>query len=184
MQQKTVTICNRSQGSFSTQFKIPDEQWQFRLCVSLRSLQNESNCSTRHLYRVVNCLQPFFSHQVPRNLGMADPLLQARAAVTVEQLVACVQPECSNPHIWTTDTMPQSCPRCNQPLRNSDGDVESVYFFPLRPRLQALMNTARYRHMLQYEHTRKKNPLFFTDIYDTPGTYSHHKLVFACCSPF
>ena len=100
---------------------------------------------------------------------MADRFLYKKAGVTVKELVACAR--CANCRVWTSAYVPTRCPQCHQPLKNDDGDLEFVYYFPLGSRLEALMRTGAYQHLLQYERRRKKNPLFFTDVYDSPGTH-------------
>ena len=41
--------------------------------------------------------------------------------------------------------------------------------FPLTGRLQALLQTDRYRQLLQFESTRRCNPRYFTDVFDSPA---------------
>jgi len=151
------------------------ESWQVAFCAAMRDLQNASNCSTRHLYRVAQTLEPYFTEGIPNDLAMGDRKFQAAAGVTVVELVACSR--CPNPSIWKLNDAPESCPQCNRPLANDNGDMEVVYYFPLRQRLAALMRTASYSRLLQHERRRKTNPLFFTDVYDTPGTCHSHNVL-------
>ena len=121
--------------------------WQFGFCTALRALQNESNCSTRHLERVAQILSPYFAQPVPLDVGMADRFLHKKAGVTVKELVACAR--CANSRVWTSANVPTRCPQCHQPLKNGDGDLECVYYFPLGSRLEALMRTGSYQHLPQ-----------------------------------
>ena len=44
--------------------------------------------------------------------------------------------------------------------------MQRVLYFPLKPRLQALLRTPKYRKMCNYEATRQVNPGLISDVYD------------------
>ena len=45
--------------------------------------------------------------------------------------------------------------------------LQEVFYFPLTPRLKALLRTDEFRHLLSHEFTRPKNSKLISDIYDT-----------------
>ena len=46
---------------------------------------------------------------------------------------------------------------------------QRVFYFPLKPRLEALMETKAYFNMCQHEFFRPKNKDILTDVYDSPA---------------
>ena len=46
---------------------------------------------------------------------------------------------------------------------------QRVFYFPLKPRLEALMETKVYFNMCQHEFFRPKNKDILTDVYDSPA---------------
>jgi hypothetical protein len=44
-----------------------------------------------------------------------------------------------------------------------------VYHFPLKDRVESLINTRAYADLLQHEYTRRSNPDWYADVYDTPA---------------
>lgn len=50
-----------------------------------------------------------------------------------------------------------------------DPAAQEVFYFPITPRLRALLRTEQYRKMIQHEYERPSNRNLFSDIYDTPA---------------
>lgn len=147
------------------------KRWQHRLCAALRELQNKTSCSTRHLRHLLDVLAPFFANDVPRNVDMADFDLQSAAGVQIEELYACSRIDCPNRTVWTYANVPEFCPECQHSLRNKRGDRDTVFYFPVRHRLEALLKTNRFRRLVRFEDERKSNPAYFTDVFDSPGKF-------------
>lgn len=55
--------------------------------------------------------------------------------------------------------------------------LKEVFYFPLKPRLKALLKTPQFIKLLKHEHERPRNSNFITDIYDTPAWQDFVK----CC---
>ena len=56
------------------------------------------------------------------------------------------------------------------PRYNKKGKpFEKCFYFPLRPRIKALLGLASFRLKLQHEHRRLSNPQLMSDVYDSPA---------------
>lgn len=44
-----------------------------------------------------------------------------------------------------------------------------MFYFPITPRLKALLATEQFRRLIEHENDRPSNDLFITDVYDTPA---------------
>lgn len=47
--------------------------------------------------------------------------------------------------------------------------LQEVFYFPLKPRLEALLRTPQFRKLINHEHERPCHPDLVTDVYDTPA---------------
>ncbi len=47
--------------------------------------------------------------------------------------------------------------------------LQSVFYFPLREKLKALMKVRAFMLLIQHEYTRPRNPNFMTDVFDSPA---------------
>ena len=154
--------------------KLPEKkllQWQLDVCRALRSFQNETSCSTRHLQRMLEKFAPYFANQVPSTVKKADKILQTDAGANYETLNGCVGDNCE--HVFGQADVATHCPNCNTSrYKNNGSPKEVVFYFPLKARLEALVRTKRYRDLLTYEYRRKSNDEYFTDVYDCPGVFS------------
>ena len=56
-------------------------------------------------------------------------------------------------------------PRCDE----NGAPFEEVFYFPIIPRLKALLSTPAYRKMIQHEAERPRNRNLMSDVYDTPA---------------
>ena len=67
--------------------------------------------------------------------------------------------------------------------------MQRVFYFPLRPKMRALLKVKKYHEMCQHEFTRPKNPNLMTDIYDGdmwkqfmgPCTYPNDRIGLLSC---
>ena len=55
--------------------------------------------------------------------------------------------------------------------------LQEVFYFPLKPRLKALLQIPQFRKLINHEHERPFNPDLITDLYDTPAWQDF----VACC---
>lgn len=44
-----------------------------------------------------------------------------------------------------------------------------MFYFPLTPRLKALLDTPQYRKLIEHENERPRNPDLISDVFDTPA---------------
>ena len=44
-----------------------------------------------------------------------------------------------------------------------------MFYFPLIPRLKALLDTPQYRKLIEHENDRPRNPALISDVFDTPA---------------
>ena len=147
------------------------EKWQKRLCVAMREFQNDTSCSTRHLSKLLTKISPFLANKAPNSIKMADKEIQFEAGAKYEKLHGCVNSNCAGYVFGPENKDKTHCPLCrHERVLGADGaEPETVYYFPLRPRLEALLSTTQYRESLKYERKRNHNSVFYTDVYDSPG---------------
>ena len=149
--------------------KIGEPTLKRRCCVNLRQLQNKTRCPTSYLRHVVTAMTPFMKEDaIPHNITMADKSLLAEAGVKMCELFSCSNSQCGLRKVWSAD-VPEECPQCGKSMRDKKGKLQPVYYFPLVPRLRALLTTATFREMLSFEEKRTKNVDYFTDVYDSPA---------------
>ena len=73
-------------------------------------------------------------------------------------------------HVYTQDDKATLCPHCAHPRYNEAGKPnELVFYFPIKPKLQALMRLDAFKKMLEHENERPCNPNLMSDIYDSPA---------------
>ena len=143
-----------------------------RVCVSLRQLQNETRCPTSYLDHVVRAMGPFMQpDSIPHSVCMSDKSLHLEAGVEMCELFACSSSnsQCGLRKVWTQCDVPEYCPKCGKSMRDKTGKMEPVFYYPLQPRLHALLGTESYRSWVSYEAAREKNDDYFTDVYDAPA---------------
>ena len=64
-----------------------------------------------------------------------------------------------------------------------------MFYFPITPKLRALLKTQSYFEMIQHEYERPRNSQFISDVYDTPAwrnfmgpvTYPNKRIAFQVC---
>lgn len=88
------------------------------------------------------------------NLKQADRNLQAEAGVKCIVLHGCNKvlgngDHCQ--HVYVSQDKRDTCPKCGHRRYkiNSNQPNEKVYWFPLQPRLKALLKLPNYRRLLQ-----------------------------------
>ena len=97
--------------------------------------------------------------------------LQAEAGVQYIILHGCAK--CDR-YVYVPADKRDTCPHvnedgqvCGEPRYDTCGEPkERVFYFPLTPKLNALMKCKKYRIMCQHEFFRDRNPLLMTDVYD------------------
>ena len=106
--------------------------------------------------------------ELPSTVGVADKALSHQAGVEVVQLHGCTG---CHQHVWLESDQGQKCPRCGAGRLDSETKKpkEVVYHFPLAARLQALLRTPAYTTSIGHERARKRSPLSYSDVYDTPA---------------
>lgn len=116
-----------------------------------------------------------------------DKEMKQEAGVSFLRLNGC--PSCDN-HIYMPDDRRAICPKCGNERFDASGKaLETFLYFPLKPRLHALLQTQRYVEMIQHEYTRPSNPNIMADVYDSPewqrlmgpATYPNDRMGFQVC---
>ena len=120
--------------------------------------------------------------------------MQTRAGVGFLILHGCVK---CDKFVFTPDDKRTHCPYvhvnghvCGEPRFDVNGKPkERVFYFPLRPKLAALLGTKKYWSMCQHEWDRPRNSDLITDVYDGtawrefmgPATWPNTRLGFLYC---
>ena len=128
-----------------------------------------------------------------KSFSRIDKKLQEKAGCSFFRLHGCPH-ECE--HVYIPGDDATHCPRCGkeryhekdgkrQPLEvrvirrihdalvtissidNNTTPFQEVFYFPLKPRLQALLKTPQFRKLINHEHDRPSNENFVSDVYDT-----------------
>ena len=113
---------------------------------------------------------------LPKTFRKCDNEIKKLAGVNFFRLDGC--PKC-NRHVYTPEDRRTRCPVvkangevCGAPRFDNKGKAfETVFYFPLAPRLRSLLSVKSYVQMLQHEHERPKptNPNLMADVYDSEG---------------
>ena len=85
-------------------------------------------------------------------------------------LDGCIGVDCT--FIFLPRDERKNCPFCGQARYSASGQPnERVWYFPILPRLSALMRLASFRKNINYEKTRAvfANSEYMADVYDTPA---------------
>ena len=93
------------------------ENWDLRLCHTLRSFQNQTSCSNRLLKRMVKQFTPFFKKAPPRSFKRADRHMWDAAGVKVVELNGCTGCD----HIFVPADLRETCPNCGSERFFNDG---------------------------------------------------------------
>ena len=60
-------------------------------------------------------------------------------------------------HIFLPSDQARECPKCGNARYNAQGEAKEVaYYFPLTPKLHALLKIKRVRELLNYEYKRPR----------------------------
>ncbi len=102
--------------------------------------------------------------------NICAPIITISTGSTFLVLNGCGNPNCSG-HIFLPDDDAEVCPNCNEASRYGPdrSPIEVVHYFPLKPKLRALLKIPRFRSLLNYENTRDRNPDIMSDVYDSPA---------------
>ena len=144
--------------------------WEEDLCTAMREFQAETSCSERHLQRALDAFSPFLRKKPPTNVRKADKKLQAEACVSVEVLVSCDKFD----YVCRESDASEDCSKCATARALPVAESEKVYYFPLKDRLRALVQTSSYKSKSEQWLNRKSNERYYSDVSDTPGMFSEH----------
>merc|ERR1712224_453454 len=109
-----------------------------------------------------------------KSLDAVDKKMAQAAGCSFLRLNGC--PECRH-HVYGQGDERTHCPHvnekhevCGKPRYDERGvPFEEVFYFPLIPRLRALLRTKQFRKLIQHEIERPCNPSILSDIYDSPA---------------
>merc|ERR1712224_24043 len=109
-----------------------------------------------------------------KSLDAVDKKMAQAAGCSFLRLNGC--PECRH-HVYGQGDERTHCPHvnekhevCGKPRHGERGvPFEEVFYFPLIPRLRALLRTKQFRKLIQHEIERPCNPSILSDIYDSPA---------------
>ena len=142
-------------------------------CISIRRLQQRHGCTDMCCKDMVDTFRKYLRMDVPVNFASTDKKMQKAAGTTVMRLNGCVG---CHRHVFTPDDKAKSCPHCNTPRYNSKGKpFEEVFYFPIKPKLKALLSLPVYKQMCEHECDRKnlrQGEHLMSDVYDAPAWQS------------
>ena len=165
-------------------------------CRQVRGVQQRTKCTEA---TVIDFISTFGKHlKCPTaniDFRKCDVKMQSRAGVGFLILHGCIK---CNKFVFTPDDKRTHCPYvkpdgevCGAARFDGDGKPkERVLYFPLRPKITALMGTKKYFSMCQHEYERPRNSNLLTDVYDSdawkefmgPVTYPNKRLgLLFCC---
>merc|ERR1711937_1007720 len=109
-----------------------------------------------------------------KSLDAVDKKMAQAAGCSFLRLNGC--PECRH-HVHGQGDERTHCPHvnekhevCGKPRYDERGvPFEEVFYFPLIPRLRALLRTKQFRKLIQHEIERPCNPSILSHIYDSPA---------------
>ena len=148
---------------------VEENQLATRICISLRQLQRRRGCSNLLLQDVLATMRPYLRCLGPRNYTNKDKRMLAEAGVVCLRLHGCTG---CNDFVFPVDDLGMlHCPKCAA-FRYFDATCkkpkEMVYFFPITPRLKALMKLGKFSRSVDYELWRLSNNNYMTDLQDSP----------------
>ena len=143
------------------------------LCADIRRLQQRSGCSDVVCMEILQLFKDYADTTVHGKstpdtaFKHCDKKIQSAAGVQVMKLNGCTG---CHKHVYTQDDKATLCPHCAHPRYNEAGKPnELVFYFPIKPKLQALMRLDAFKKMLEHENERPCNPNLMSDIYDSPA---------------
>ena len=151
-----------------------------RICVALRRVQSQSRCSTRTLNLVLGSIFEELGDSTQSASGdfahlsrsskfcKADGIIKRSSGASCLRLHGCVG--CHH-HVYHPADVDRVCPKpnCGHPRYNNSGKPnELVWYFPIKDKLQRLLELPRFRKLLMYESKRKRNSRYYTDVFDGP----------------
>ena len=158
---------------------VDDLSDSLKLCVLLRRFQRKSKCTTKSLNSLLQVLKPFLKCETPRSVGAADKILLEAAGLNdfefefksefewiwlegaewiagskVLKLNGC---NACHKHVFLPSDPAKVCPKCGISRYKANGEAKEVaFYFPLTPKLRALLKIKRVREMWNYEYKRPR----------------------------
>ena len=126
------------------------QQTSLELGVSVRLLQQKCKLSHLQTETVSKLLKTTGSGEA--DLPAADRKMKLDAGMTKVVLHGCVHVDVDGQHcqhVYAPRDKRKTCPRCGHARYTATKPNEMVYWFPLQPRLEALLKLPAYRRMLQ-----------------------------------
>jgi hypothetical protein len=139
---------------------------QDKVLLALRGVQKRRRCTTAVLDDVRESLAPFLRCKPPPRVASINKRMISASGVELLILHGCTK--CKE-HVFLPSDKCITCP-CGHPRYNKKGKpFKRCFYFPLRPRIKALLGLASFRAKLQHEHRRLSNPQLMSDVYDSPA---------------
>jgi len=134
------------------------------ISVSLRILQSRTGCATNTLKEVIETLKPYLRLASFSSFANADSKLKKASGATCLRLNGCVG--CHH-HVFHPQNRDRLCPKCHHPRLRQNGSAHEVcWYFPLRAKLEQLLQLPTFVKFLKHQLHRQKNPSFVADIFD------------------
>ena len=84
------------------------------------------------------------------------------------QLNGCNNNDCHD-HIFLPSDKARECPKCGTARYDANGQPREVaFYFPLTPKLRALLKLKGFRKLLNYEYQRPRAAGIMSDLFDSP----------------
>lgn len=168
------------------------------LFLELRRLQSKTKCTEATLFEIIQTFSKYHNLEAPTkaDLKRVDRKMQNLAGATYLELHGCKKSlTACGKFVFEPKDKRERCPLCGAERFNANGkpnevrfrlmfvDVDvfarsnhllsshtqRVFYFPIEPKLRALMKTQEYFDLIQHEFERPRNPEYITDVYDSPA---------------
>ena len=138
-------------------------------------LQSDTKCTDTTLVRIIELFSRHTGLKAcAKDLHATDEKMRKAAGCSFIRLNGC---PCCGEHVYGQGDQRTHCPHVKEDgqacghARYDENDIpfEEVFYFPLIPRLKALLQTKQFRKLIQHEFERPRNRDIISDIYDTPA---------------
>ena len=157
--------------------------------------QQRTGCTDATCDDIVRTFGNYLGAKIPANFKAADQKIQRKAGAQCLRLHGCVG---CNRQVFLPNDREEECPVCGHQRYNVKGKpnevwimmmchmciifvipmhllttiMQTCFYFPLTPKIKALLRLPAYRKLIQYEFERqlkRRDSNLMSDIYDSPA---------------
>jgi hypothetical protein len=141
-----------------------------QFCIDVRRLQQRTGCTDATCDDIIRTFSNYLGAKIPSNFKAADKKIQLKAGAKCLRLNGCVG---CDKHVFLPDDPAEECSLCGHQRYDAKGQPnETCFYFPLAPKLKALLRLPAYQKLIQYEFERqlkRRDPNLMSDVYDSPA---------------